>query len=133
MKKLEGKGNYSNYDAHFIPVVPRDPDNFDEEVYYPTKPYDKHQYTELVVFASKACLPRYLVELQRTLEKPLPLNRNEYRGVFFPSVQEEEKILVQEEENEKLSSKMTEDKEEKAAPQQESAGENICSRLTKLL
>jgi hypothetical protein len=89
MPKLEGKGNYSNYDAHFIPVVPRNPDNSNEEVYYPTRPYDKHQYTELVVFSSEACLPRYLVELQPTLQKPLPLNRNEYRGVFFPSVQEE--------------------------------------------
>ena len=57
-------GNYSNYDAHFVPVVPRNPDNPYEEVYYPTKPHESNQYTELVVFQSAACLPRYLVELQ---------------------------------------------------------------------
>ena len=57
-------GNYSNYDAHFVPVVPRNPNNPYEEVYYPTKPHESNQYTELVVFQSAACLPRYLVELQ---------------------------------------------------------------------
>jgi len=67
MKKLEGKGNFSNYDAHFVPVVPRNPYNPNEEVYFPTKPDDHHQFTELVVFQSAACLPRYLVKVRKTL------------------------------------------------------------------
>ncbi len=33
MKKLEGKGSYSNYDAHFVPVTPRNPNNPNEDVY----------------------------------------------------------------------------------------------------
>jgi len=103
MPKLKEKGNYSNYDAHFIPVVPRNPDNPYEEVYYPTRPYDQQQYMELVVFASEACLPRYLVELQRTLEKPIPLNRSQYRGLFLPSARKEEKDPHQEQPAENLS------------------------------
>jgi len=74
MKKLEGKGNYSNYDAHFVPVVPRDPNDPHEEVYHPTKFDQDHQYTELVVFQSAACLPRYLVELQPELPKTIPIS-----------------------------------------------------------
>ncbi len=62
--ELEGKGNYDNYDAHFVPVAPRNPDNPNETVYYPCKTIDEHQYTEMVVFDSAALLPRYLVELQ---------------------------------------------------------------------
>jgi len=85
MKKLEGKGNYSNYDAHFIPVVPLNPENPDEVNYFPTRPYDQHHYTELVVFQSAACLPRYLVELQPTLVKPMPLAAtSRYSGKFSP-------------------------------------------------
>jgi len=85
MKKLETKGNYSNYDAHFIPVVPRNPDNPGEVVYYPTKPNKSSTYTELVVFQSAACLPRYLVELQPMLVKPITSS-----GVFFPLAQQEQ-------------------------------------------
>ena len=71
LDKLREKGNYQNYDAHFVPVVPKNPSNPNETVYYPTKPNQKHTYTEVVVFESAACLPRYLVELQATLKKPL--------------------------------------------------------------
>ena len=88
MKKLEEKGSYSNYDAHFVPVVPRNPNNPNEDTYYPTKPNEPHQYTELVVFQSAACLPRYLVELQPTLPKAVPLpSTGGYPGVFFPAAQ----------------------------------------------
>ena len=62
--ELEGKSNHGNYDAHFVPVAPRNPDNPNETVYYPCKIIDEHQYTEMVVFDSAALLPRYLVELQ---------------------------------------------------------------------
>ncbi len=65
---LEGKGAYANYDAHFVPVG--NENNPNGPSYYPCKPGQEHQYTEIVVFESAACLPRYLVELQKTLLKP---------------------------------------------------------------
>jgi hypothetical protein len=67
MKKLQGKSNYQNYDAHYIPVVPRDPGNPLESVYYPTRPGQKPTFTELVVFNDQQCLPRYLVTLKKLL------------------------------------------------------------------
>ena len=74
LKLYEGKANYSNYDAHFIPVVPKSPHNPNEKDYIPTQPNQRHTYTELVVFQSAACLPRYLVKLQKALQKPLSSN-----------------------------------------------------------
>lgn len=67
MAKLKEKGNYQNYDAHFIPVVSADPNNPKTAIYYPCAPKQKHQYTEVVVFEKSQCLPRYLVELQPSL------------------------------------------------------------------
>ncbi len=66
MEKLKGKGNYSNYDAHFIPVRPatKDPNETD---FYPCRIGEKATYTEMVVFQSAQCLPRYVVELQSDL------------------------------------------------------------------
>jgi len=82
-------GNYSNYDAHFIPVTPNNPDNPYEDKYYPLKPKENHTYTELVVFQSVACLPRYLVELQPTLFKPiLSSSTSAYPPEFFPLTQQ---------------------------------------------
>jgi hypothetical protein len=69
MSFLKGKGNYGNYDAHFVPVVPKDPLNPNEVIYYPCKAGEKARYHELVVFQTIACLPRYLVQLQKTLLK----------------------------------------------------------------
>ena len=71
MGKLTEKGNYQNYDAHFVPVVPKT-SNPNESSYFPCKPNQKHTYTEVVVFDSAACLPRYLVQLQPILTKTLP-------------------------------------------------------------
>ncbi len=71
--KLAGKGNYSNYDAHFIPVVSEFPNDTDCASYIPCKPNQKHTYRELVVFESTHCLPRYLVELQPALPKAIAL------------------------------------------------------------
>jgi len=65
MDRLRGKANYENYDAHFIPVVPQDPDNPYENTYWPRKPGDNYVYNEIVVFETAACLPRYLVELKQ--------------------------------------------------------------------
>lgn len=71
MSLLEGKGNYSNYDAHFAPVVPFNPNNPKEVNYIPCKLGQANKFSEIVVFQSTACLPRYLVELQPTLPKSL--------------------------------------------------------------
>jgi len=56
-KKEVATGNYSNYDAHFIPVAP----------YHPCKVNQDHINTEIVTFEEAACLPRYVIELQKTL------------------------------------------------------------------
>lgn len=69
MDKLTGKANYQNYDAHFVPVVPKDPNNPTEDVYLPCNPNQNHSYIEVVVFEKAQCLPRYLVHLQPTLPK----------------------------------------------------------------
>ncbi len=77
--------NYSNYDAHFVPVVPAHPLNPNETDYYPTKHNQPHTYTELVVSQTAACLPRYLVELQPTLVKAVPPSPStgENKPIFF--------------------------------------------------
>jgi len=68
MPKLQAKGNYQNYDAHFIPVVsPNVDDPYSGSIYYPSRPNQSSHYNEVVVFESMQCLPRYLVELQPTL------------------------------------------------------------------
>jgi hypothetical protein len=64
MAKLSTKGNYANYDSHFVPVVPENPKNPYEVNYYPTKPKQAATYHEMVVFDNGQCLPRYLVTLQ---------------------------------------------------------------------
>lgn len=57
------KGNYSNYDAHFVPVRPRNPHNPREINYDACAPRQAHQYAEMVVFDAAQCLPRYIVHL----------------------------------------------------------------------
>jgi len=71
MDKLTGKSNYTNYDAHYIPVVAANEDNPHEKVYYPCSLDQEPQYTEVVVFDSAACLPRFVVTLQATLLRPM--------------------------------------------------------------
>lgn len=68
---LKEKGVYSNYDSHFIPVVPQNPNNPKETVYYPCKPGQTATYHEGVVFESAACLPRYKVTLVASIPKQL--------------------------------------------------------------
>ena len=58
MNALTGGANYGNYDGHFVPV--RGQGSF----FTPCMPEQKPKYTEVVVFESSSCLPRYLVELQ---------------------------------------------------------------------
>jgi tetratricopeptide (TPR) repeat protein len=69
--KLIGGANYRNYDAHFVPVVPKHQDNPNEVVYYPTHPNQAYKYIEMVVFNPSQCMPRYLVTLQKDLTKSI--------------------------------------------------------------
>lgn len=69
MPKLMGKANYANYDAHVAPVVPEFPGDPHPESYIPGKIGQPPQCSEVVVFESAQCLPRYLVELQASLVK----------------------------------------------------------------
>jgi TPR repeat protein len=73
MASLKGMSNYGNYDAHFIPVFPQDPDNPNETVYYPCTSEQEARYHELVVFQANAMVPRYLVQLENQLLQQLPL------------------------------------------------------------
>ena len=84
MSKLSAGANYQNYDAHFVPVVPASPDK-NEINYYPTKINQQHTYTEVVVFESSQCLPRYLVELQPSLPK-IPFYKSNNFYTFFNKV-----------------------------------------------
>ena len=63
--KLEGSGIINGrYDTHFIPVA---------HDYNPCKVNQEHINTEIVTFEEAACLPRYVVELQKTLlMSPMP-------------------------------------------------------------
>jgi len=73
MSVLQGKGNYENYDAHFVPVIPATGKHSTSvSVYYPCQEDQRHQYIEVVVFDAQQCLPRYLVELQPSLPQAPP-------------------------------------------------------------
>jgi WD40 repeat protein len=63
MPKLQGSANYSNYDAHYVLVAPKDPQNPNEVIYYPITQFQNPTYDELVVFDSSHILPRYLITL----------------------------------------------------------------------
>lgn len=73
MPELMGKGNFANYDAHFVPVASAS-NSPTESVYLPCRVGQAHQYIEVVVFNARQCLPRYLVELQPSLPAPMPVS-----------------------------------------------------------
>ena len=64
LELLKGRGNYANYDAHFIPVVPRNQYMHklgQEDVYFPLQlERDTPVYNEIVVFG-RQILARYVV------------------------------------------------------------------------
>lgn len=63
MSKLQGRGAYQNYNAHYIPVTsadPRDPDNM---VYYPCHVSEQPSWDEYVVFNPAQTLPQFQIEL----------------------------------------------------------------------
>jgi hypothetical protein len=72
MDKLQGKGNYQNYDAHIVPVVPADGGNPRELNYFPCEaaslspPFPGFTYMELVLFES-AQVTRSLASASRRL------------------------------------------------------------------
>ncbi|MGE3920333.1 MAG: protein kinase, partial [Gammaproteobacteria bacterium] len=81
-KKLRGKANFSNYDAHFIPVVP-ETDSPNENCFYPPSGSELPRVTEMVVFEAAQALPRYQVGLvKRTPEKPIKLLGQSPYGLF---------------------------------------------------
>lgn len=74
---LEEKNHFENYDAHFIPVVPRDPKKPDEVEYDACRPdQPNHKYTEVVVFDKGQCLPAYRVTLKEVAKAPAPNIQN---------------------------------------------------------
>jgi WD40 repeat protein len=77
MKALKGKGAYKHYNAHYIPVVPIDPDPHCA-IYHPCKKGENPACDEIVVFHKSQTLPRFWIELEIELpylmspsEKPL--------------------------------------------------------------
>lgn len=64
-EELLNKGNYENYDAHFVPVYSQShPQGAD---YHACQLGEHPQSSELVVFESSQVLPYFIVELQPSL------------------------------------------------------------------
>jgi serine/threonine protein kinase len=65
MDKLNSMPSRENYDAHVVPVLPKNPLDPDEAVYYPAEAGAAAltTYMELVVFDSSQALPRYIVDV----------------------------------------------------------------------
>jgi len=73
-----------NYDAHYIPVSPQNPDNEFEEHYYPCDRYEIPVYRELVVFEETSCFPRFLVTLSSDqIDKSPQLSTSEPLMIFL--------------------------------------------------
>jgi len=69
-ENLTEKGNFDNYDAHFVPVFSHLHPNTTN--YHACEFGEEHQYTEMVVFESSQMLPHYIVELQPSLPRNPP-------------------------------------------------------------
>lgn len=63
MIKLQGKGAYQNYNAHYIPVTSTDPSSPDNMIYHPCHYTEQPAWDEYVVFEKSQALPRFIVEL----------------------------------------------------------------------
>lgn len=63
MIKLQGKGAYQNYNAHYIPVTSTDPSSPDNMIYHPCHVTEVPAWDEYVVFERTQALPRFIVEL----------------------------------------------------------------------
>lgn len=93
MDHLMSSANYGNYDAHIAPVVPEFSDEPNPESYVPCKPGELPHYTEVVVFESSQCLPRYLVELQASLVKAPSLSFASAGSKLIPSTGNSQSLL----------------------------------------
>ncbi len=71
MKKLEGRGAYQNYNAHFIPVASIKPDDPNCLNYFPCYQNQTPAWDEFVVFQNNHALARYWVEL--AADGPAPI------------------------------------------------------------
>ena len=65
MKKLEGKGAYQNYNAHYIPVASIKPQNPQCMEYYPCYQNQIPAWDEFVVFHKSQTLPRFWVKISK--------------------------------------------------------------------
>src|SRR3984885_3071348 len=63
MKKLEGRGAFENYNAHYIPVVAIDPKDKTCAIYYPCYQSQEPACDEIVVFQPSQTLVRFWVEM----------------------------------------------------------------------
>jgi len=64
MSDLLGKPHFQNYDSHYVPVCPSNPNNPNEVVYNACKPQQQPVYDEFVVFDESQVFPRYIVHLR---------------------------------------------------------------------
>lgn len=71
MSSLYGKGNKTNFDSHYSPVVSAAPNNPKNMTYLPCRPGQKHDFSELVTFESASLLPRYIVKLAPLMPKQM--------------------------------------------------------------
>lgn len=104
--KLEGGPVWQNFDAHVVPVIPLDPNNPNEAVYYPAEAGNaaRSTYMELVCFDSHQALPRFIVDvarssIPRSLVTPGPIRREvplQYARLFagITSCPEMQTVLV---------------------------------------
>lgn len=102
---LIGKGNHHNYDAHIIPVVPKNSNNPNECNYLPAAKDQKPKYWEMVTFQGSHMLPYCIVHLG-----PEPDPRNSIMPLT-PSSPEEKpkaKATLTPDELKNLFSKMSE-------------------------
>jgi hypothetical protein len=68
MQKLTGKSSYSNFDAHYAAVSPKDSLKHQmrtERNYYPTKKGQTPTYDEFVVFQENQIIPRYIIYYEK--------------------------------------------------------------------
>jgi len=93
---LKGKGKRGNYDAHYIPVKPRNPFTHKmgkEGTYFPLDTLqDQPCYDELAVFNERHVLARYLVEIERVI--PTSLHTAKEYFEFARSLADDEKVLL---------------------------------------
>lgn len=82
MHRLQGRGAYQHYNAHYVPVAPIS-NHVYEPVYYPAENTHQAYCDEVVVFHKSQALPRFWIKL--AVEAPylmLPSNIPQYIGDF---------------------------------------------------